>query len=410
MTTSTKVASMIEERINWLAQFGKEGEGITRLLYTESWQKAQQELASWLENLGFSVYYDEVGNLFGRLEGKTDGPVILTGSHIDTVRSGGHFDGAYGIIASALAASELYQEYGQPEQTLEIVALCEEEGSRFPFAYLGSKYLTGAVAADDLEGIKDQNDISLLEAREQSGFTSPLAPHKHEEIERFIEIHIEQGKVLETAGDELGLVDAIVGQRRFTIYVNGEANHAGTTPMPLRRDAMEGASEMVQSLLKLTRAKGDPLVATVGQMELVPNSVNVIPSQARFSVDVRHPDKRELENACKGMEHRFQEIAEEMNVEVSIEPFMAVDPVAMDEEMNQDLERICNEQNVNYQRMYSGAGHDAQVLGTKVPASLLFVPSRHGISHSPLEFTATDELEKGYHVLKHALRTWSYKY
>lgn len=404
MTTKTMD---LENTLQWLAGFSEGTAGVTRLLYDKVWSEAHDALRGWMIELGFSVYHDEAGNLFGRVQGRTD-EVILTGSHLDSVTNGGSYDGAYGIIASILSVHALVQQHGTPEKTLEVVVFCEEEGSRFPYTYLGSKYLTGAVAASDLE-IKDKEGITIAEAKANAGFPETLLPGGRADIEKFLEIHIEQGNQLETSGESIGVAEAIVGQHRYNVYVTGKANHAGTTPMAFRSDAMEGASAMIQSALRLAREKGDPLVATVGQMEVTPNAVNVIPGFVRFSLDIRHPENADLTETSVEIQTLFEQIAEKFGLTVTMERFMQVEPVKMKQEMCQDLADICDAQKQPYRRMFSGAGHDAQVMGSHFPSALLFVPSKDGVSHAPHEFTAPEHLEAGLQVMQEALKQWAYE-
>lgn len=397
----------VEKALDWLAGFSADGPGITRLLYDQAWSEAHAALREWMIELGFTVYHDAVGNLFGRINGLSD-EVILTGSHLDSVKSGGRYDGAYGVIASILSVHAVVQRHGIPEKTLEVVIFCEEEGSRFPYAYFGSKYLTGAVQDEDLQ-ISDKEGISMLEAKTAAGFPEALIPSGRNDIEKFLEIHIEQGSQLEESGENIGVVDAIVGQHRYNVYITGKANHAGTTPMSFRQDAMDGASAMIQSALQLARKKGDPLVATVGQMEVSPNSVNVIPGFVRFTLDVRHPENHVLTETFAELKAEFEEIAASCDVSVSMERFVDVPSVQMDKEMSNALSSVCETQKKPYRRMFSGAGHDTQVMGRRFSSALLFVPSQDGVSHSPNEFTGVEHLDAGIQVMEEALMQWAYK-
>jgi allantoate deiminase len=399
----------LQEMIEWLASFTDPAEknGVTRLLYTEPWTRALKALQEWMHQLGFDVTIDSVGNLFGRIQGETD-EVILTGSHLDSVRQGGKYDGSYGIISSILAVSELAALKGKPYKTLEVVIFCEEEGSRFPYTYLGSSYVTGEYIEADLQEIKDPAGTSLIEAKEKAGFLNPLVPGGRSDVQRFVELHIEQGCLLEKQAQDIGIAAAVTGQKRFTVHVAGKADHAGTTPMTMRRDAMEGASAMIQKTLDIVRRLGDPAVATVGQIEASPNSVNVIPGYVSFSIDIRHPEKKVLETVCETIEEAMRATARFYRLSISSECFMSVDPVAMDDGMISEIEHLCKDRGQNYRIMYSGAGHDAQVMGRSIPSALLFVPSKDGISHDPMEFTDPLHLENGLALLKDILYSWAY--
>ncbi|MDG0812783.1 hydantoinase/carbamoylase family amidase [Cohnella rhizosphaerae] len=263
-----------------LAAFGADERGaVTRLLYSQPWLDAQTFLAERMRMAGLEARFDRVGNLYGRLPGSLPGaPVVLTGSHIDTVRSGGRYDGAYGIAAGLLALDYLKRTCGAPRRTLEVVSLCEEEGSRFPLAYWGSGNATGAYRLEDASGPVDMDGITLKAAMTSSGFgRGDLPDCLRTGLGAFVELHIEQGVVLERTGHAIGLVTTIVGQRRYALTVSGASNHAGTTPMSMRSDALAGAAEMIAALERAATEAGDPLVATVGRLEVVPNTPNVIP-------------------------------------------------------------------------------------------------------------------------------------
>lgn len=402
---------MTEELIEWLGMIGSDSDGgVTRLLYTPSWKEAQEALAAKMESLGLQAYYDDAGNLCGRLQGTEDDcSCILTGSHVDTVKRGGKYDGAYGIVAGITALSRLRERYGAPKKTIEVVAFCEEEGSRFPYNYWGSTFMTGAASYKDIEQARDHQGVSFMSAMEAAGFgpgTKGKGPRS--DVDTFIELHVEQGAILEQEQKSIGIVEQIVGLQRYTLHVTGEANHAGTTPMAYRKDAVRAASEMVVAIMNETEQLGAPLVATVGQMELVPNTPNVIPGQVNFTMDVRHPDEEMLDEACRRLAEAIRSVAAQRDVEIDIERWMNVAPIAMDSALTDAIEDICLKQELSYRRMPSGAGHDAQIFAAYCRAAMVFVPSRNGISHSPLEFTEPQQLEDGVRVLTDLLHQLAY--
>ncbi|CAM4007005.1 Zn-dependent hydrolase [Alkalicoccus chagannorensis] len=403
-----KTKENIHEKLNWLATFSDPGEGITRLLFTKTWQQAREALQAYMEELGFDVRGDAAGNLYGRIPGRSP-RVVMTGSHLDSVRSGGRYDGAYGVLAAIHAVYHTWCLHGTPEKTMEVVVFSEEEGSRFPYAYLGSRYVTGQVDPERLENAADGAGVTIDAARIEAGITEAWDDTPRTDIDQFLEIHIEQGRQLEAAGESIGIVDAIVGQQRFYFTVSGQANHAGTTPMPLRADAMEAAAAMIHRLLEETRRRGDPLVATVGQLDASPGSVNVIPGSVTFSLDVRHPDDEALQAAVAAVSGICRDTAEAYGVSLHIDPFMTIDAVPMSQAMCHDLDHICSRDDIAYRRMYSGAGHDAQVMGRHCPSALLFVPSTDGISHNPKEYTEPQYLDEGITVMQEALTIWAYK-
>lgn len=399
------------ELIDWLSEIGKtEDCGITRTLYSESWIEAQNRLKDFMERKGFDTYYDEIGNLFARLEGKKHkNETILTGSHIDTVVNGGKLDGQFGIIGAAIAMEYLRKRYGEPLRNIEMVSLAEEEGSRFPYTFWGSKNIVGAITEDKVSELKDEEEISLSQAMKSAGFKFKEKEKIRKDIKAFIELHVEQGGVLEIEQKSIGIVEHVVGQKRYTVKVEGEANHAGTTPMGYRRDALHGASRMVVDIMAKAKLYGDPLVATVGKIEVCPNTSNVVAGKVTFSLDVRHTNRDVSDKFIDEIQTLIEEIAENMDLKVHIKSYMNSNPVPMDYSLINIIEKKCKEKNLNYKIMHSGAGHDAQIFAPHVPTSLIFVPSHKGISHSPLEFTDTKYLVEGIKVLVDTLYELAYK-
>lgn len=397
--------------LNWLAAFSTdESGGITRLLYTEGWLKTQQALAVKMASHGLETEFDEVGNLFGKLQGEDrHAPSIITGSHIDTVVQGGKYDGAYGIAAGLLAVNYLQQHFGKPKRTIEVVSLCEEEGSRFPIAYWGSGSIAGKRDFEQVAQLQDIDEVSFVDAMRQCGFGEGSGRgSRRQDIGAFIEVHIEQGAVLETEQAAIGIVDAIAGQRRMKFEVTGESNHAGTTPMHMRRDALEGVSAMIQELRREAMKQGAPLVATVGRLNVQPNVPNVVPGKVMFTVDARHADEEALGSFCKWVMDTFKRLADERQLEINGMEWFSEKPVPMDAEIKRHMDEITEELGVTSKRMISGAGHDAQMFEQICRTGMLFVPSRSGISHSPLEYTAPSDLAVGVLVLTELLYRLGY--
>ncbi|WP_407269453.1 allantoate deiminase [Radiobacillus sp. PE A8.2] len=392
----------VETLVKWLASFGQsESGGVNRLLYNSSWTCAQHALKQKMNTMGFSSYFDSVGNLFGRLEGSDPATKkIVTGSHIDTVIEGGVYDGVYGIIASLLAVKHLYKTYGQPKKTIEVVSLCEEEGSRFPLTFWGSGSITGRYSLDDITTIKDTDNVSFIDAMTDAGF-NPANYHspRRDDIGYFIELHVEQGVVLERNQKSLGMVSHIVGQRRFNVCVTGESNHAGTTPMSYRKDAMTAAAKLISYIAEQASQFDPNLVATVGKLNAKPNVPNVIAGEVDFTLDVRHYNQEMVDQFCEKLFTHFQAIAKHTDTAISVSKWMDASPVAMNTELTEMMKTAAEHLGISYQEMISGAGHDAQVFGAYCPTALLFVPSVNGISHSPKEFTSNEDLQNGVDVL-----------
>ena len=399
--------------LEWLATFGADPEGgVTRLLYAEPWLQAQLALIDNMQSMGLKADFDEIGNVYGKLQGSD--PTLkpmLTGSHMDTVKNGGKYDGAYGVIASMMALGYLKAMYGTPKRTLEMVSFCEEEGSRFPLAYWGSGHVTGVFSLTDGVGLADPDGVTLLEAMAQAGFETSQAdlhPAKRTDIGAYIEIHIEQGAVLEFKAKQIGVVTAIVGQIRMTVVVTGTPNHAGTTPMMMRKDALAAAAEMVALTEQMALAEGDPMVATVGRLEVKRGTSNVVPGEVEFTLDIRHTVERKIEAFRAKLLAKFMEIAVRRDLYIDMVEHLNASPVAMDDGISAEIEAACDLYGYAHIRMPSGAGHDAQLFGLICPSAMIFVPSRAGISHSPKEYTKPEELIVGFQTLVHVLYQYGY--
>ncbi|MFP3917810.1 allantoate deiminase [Lysinibacillus telephonicus] len=401
----------IQKLVDWLAVFGATTEGgVTRLLYSKEWVQAQQSLKKKMIDCGMQVYFDSVGNLFGRIEGSQEkDSVILTGSHIDTVVQGGKYDGAYGILASLLAVKRLVESNGQPKKTIEVVSLCEEEGSRFPLTYWGSKNMMGDYSLKTVEETTDKEGVSFIQAMEDAGFPiSAYSSKKRSDIKHFLEIHIEQGAVLENNQLDIGLVSHIVGQKRFTISLNGQSNHAGTTPMTERKDAMVCAANAISKLTALAKTTSSSLRVTTGQIVVKPNVPNVIAGNVQFTLDIRHHESEVLEDYCHKAMQLVRTLAEKSGIQLSVEKWTDITPVGLDTALHELMRDKISSKGLKYTTMVSGAGHDAQVFGQHLPTTLLFVPSKNGISHSPLEYTSPEHLENGVLVLMDYLYRLAY--
>ncbi|MHD0446931.1 allantoate deiminase [Staphylococcus cohnii] len=391
---------------------GLAGGGITRLLYSKEWSNAVQALKETLEKDGFETEFDSIGNLKGRIEGsKYPEETIMSGSHIDTVVEGGHLDGQFGVLAAVVAMQSLNAEYGQPLRSLEILALAEEEGSRFPFAFWGSKNFFNLADKADVDSIADGEGVAFKEAMRECGFDYRTADNDYSYIKSFIEVHIEQGKVLETENKSIGVVNGIVGQKRYTINLKGEANHAGTTPMGLRNDAVVAFSKIANQLTDRAREIGDPLVITFGRVDPVPNTVNVVPGEVTFSIDCRHINQEELNQFAEEIDACIKRVSEEEGVQCDIDLWMDEAPTLMDERLVKEVqnaaETVVGES--EWKLMPSGAGHDSQIFAKYVTTSMLFVPSINGVSHNVEEETNVEDLVKGIEVLKQVLYKLAYK-
>ncbi len=391
--------ALIERRLDELYAIGAEPDGgAYRPLYGAAWAAAGERVERWMKDAGLKTYRDAVGNIWGRAGG--DGKSIVTGSHIDTVRHGGRLDGALGIVAGLTAVESLLEARGKPRRPLEVVAICEEEGSRFSANFWGSRAITGTIDRVDPEVAAAMRERGLDPAR--------IATAARDDIDTFVELHIEQGAVLESSGTPLAVVSAIVGTAQLEVTVTGQPDHAGTTPMGLRRDALAGAAAMVQAIESIAQSLGKPAVATVGKLAVEPDQINVVPGKVVFTVDLRHSDlggRRALEERIRSL---CTTISQERRLGIATRTLQEKPPVAMHPDVRALLARAAQECGVQATEMVSGAGHDAQILASRCKVGMLFVPSIGGRSHCPEEATSPEHLEIGTRVLAKALELMAY--
>ena len=402
--------ALLERWLDELYKIGAEpGGGAYRPLYGTAWAEAGDCVERWMKKAGLETRRDAVGNLWGRLDGTEKGKVIVTGSHIDTVRHGGRLDGALGIVAGLTATEALMKARGKPKRSLDVVAICEEEGSRFPTNFWGSRAIVGSIGKDEADTIVDPNGVTIAQAMRERGLDpAKIGSAARDDIDAFVELHIEQGAVLETTRQPLAVVSAIAGGVHLEIVVTGRADHAGTTPMDLRHDALVGASVMIQAIESITRAIGAPAVATVGRIRAEPDQINVVPGRVVFTVDLRHSDpgaRRALEERTRSL---CRTIAAERGLELEVRVLQERPPVPMHAEVRAVLTRAAQECGVRATELVSGAGHDAQILAARCKVGMLFVPSVGGRSHCPEEHTDPGHLELGARVLVRTLELLAY--
>ena len=405
------VAHRLDQYISGLRSFGlNPGGGITRPVYGQAWQGARDQVVEWMRQIGLTTVQDAVGNVFGRLAGTEPGAsTIMTGSHIDTVPDGGAFDGALGIHAGLVALEVLKATYGPPRRPVEVVAICEEESSRYLAGYWGSRAINGLIGPADASTLTDAEGVVMADAMRRAGLDPVHIPSAaRHDIGAFLELHIEKGPLLEENGLDLGIVHTITGQRRAVVRVHGQADHAGTAPMDLRRDAAAGASAMHVLIHDLATRLGRPAVATVGRVDVQPGAPNVVPSLVEFSIDVRHPDRTIFGSMCDEIEGIVTSVAAQADLEAEFTVAFEIAPQPMDDDMCARLHRAAADLGQPALEMTSGAGHDSQLMARHVPTAMIFVPSPNGTSHSPREFTPTDRILPGVHVLIEALHDIAY--
>lgn len=403
---------LVEQCFGELARFGAYGEtGVWRTVYSPEWLAAANHVESWFTGAGFEVWRDAVGNIWGRLPGTEDGPSIVTGSHLDSQTPGGRFDGSAGIIGGYLALRTLNERFGAPRRTLECVALCEEESSRFPAAgFWGSRAIVGKIGPETPYEIRGYAGETIAEAMEEAGFeVSDIPAAKRDDIDTYIELHIEQGPTLEQAGLPIAVVDAITGIRHYAVELTGEANHAGAFPMDLRRDPMAGFAEIASGVVNTAHRMGRPAVTTIGRVMVDPNFPAIVPEKVAFTIDARHPDPAARELLYARHEGLMQEVTTRRDLGLAWEITTDHPPCVCDPHVVQTLQQAAGRQGTPFLTMPSGAVHDAQQMAEIAKVAMLFVRSKGGRSHTPEEFSSVADLTAGIEVLASGLYALAYE-
>ena len=397
----------VNELLTGLAKFTASEEGVTRLAYSPLDKEAQGWLLKQVQDLGLSVREDAVGNVFLRREGlEVDLPPVACGSHLDTVIHGGAYDGMCGVVG-ALEALYMLRDT-QLKRSIEVLIFRAEESSRFGFATMGSKLLTGAATVDKLNKGGKKGDISFEEALRQRG----CAPERAAEAiiapgtyASFSELHIEQGKVLEEKGINIGIVRNIAAPTRFKIHIQGMADHSGATPMGMRRDALVAAAKLILAVNEAAEdEKEHGTVGTVGVVEVEPGSINVVPGAVTLWVDVRGVEMASIKRTLEDIQAEAENVAVTDRVGVRIEMLTSDSPVPLDENLAVQTEGICKELSYSFLHMNSGAGHDAMHMAKIAPTTMVFIPCKGGISHNPAEYASLEDICRGIIVLGNILK------
>ncbi len=404
---------LVERWLAELARHGAHGEtGVWRPVYSPAWAAAQATIAGWFAESGLAVRRDAVGNVWGRLEGRTGGPAIATGSHVDSQLPGGRFDGALGVVGGLVALRTLAERYGPPRRPLEVVAFCEEEASRFPTAnFWGSRAVIGRIDSEEPERTLGFDGAPIAAAmREVWLDPTRVAEARRDDLAAFIELHSEQGPILEQTGAPVGVVTGITGYRQWTVELTGTANHAGACPMDLRRDPMAGAAEIVAGVIDAAARRGRPAVTTVGRMVVAPNLRSVVPATVGFTVDARHPDPAALRSLLAAHEELIRGVAARRGLGLALRVDSDRIPCPCQPPLVAALRAAAAVvvSGGGVPELASGAVHDAQQMAAICPVAMLFVRSRGGLSHTPEEFSSLDDCVAGIETLATALRALAY--
>jgi len=398
-------------RLDALAQVGAysgpHGEpGCCRLALTDADRAGRDLVVSWMRELGLTLRIDAIGNVLATRpdrDGGIDRPVVA-GSHIDTVRTGGRFDGNLGVLAGLAAIEAVAQAGLATRRPLAVAFFTNEEGARFSPDMLGSLVYAGGLPLDEAYRIRGIDGATVGDELARIGYIGP-APCPGPVPTAYVELHIEQGPVLEAAGLSLGVVTGVQGISWQELTITGQSNHAGTTPMALRHDAGYAAARIATFVRELASDLGPPQVGTVGQIALFPGLVNVIAASATLTVDLRHTDDAILQQAEARLRQFIDQLAATEGVQIRSRVLARFAPVAFDPRMVALVEQTAARLGARSQRLPSGAGHDAQMMARLCPTGMIFTPSRHGISHNPAEYTAPDALILGANTLLQVLLT-----
>ena len=395
-------ADRLWSRLYELAEVGRsEGSGVTRLSFTEEERAAKGLVASYMREAGLEVRQDAVGNLIGRREGSDpEAPIVLAGSHVDSVPNGGDFDGPLGVLAAVEALQVMEERDVETRRPIEVVAFTDEEGARFGFGMIGSRATAGTLTPEDLDR-EDESGVSIAGAMRDSG----LDPERIDEAARpegsihaYVELHIEQGRILENEDLPVGVVTGIAGPVWLRLTLEGEAGHAGTTPMGLRRDALVAAAAIV-GRVEREAARTGTTVGTVGQLELKPGGINIIPGHVSFSLDLRDIDKVVRDGVEARISDEAGRICEERGIGLETQTLQSLPPVLCSDLVRGAAREACDALGFEPFELASGAGHDGMHLADLCPIGMIFVRSKNGLSHNPDEYSSREDCTAGAEVL-----------
>ena len=404
-STTTVDLSVNGDRLNQsiasLASIGQlPNGGVKRIAYSKEDLEARNLVRQWMKELEMEISIDAAGNIIGRYSGNNpELSAIATGSHIDTVPCGGHYDGAYGVLAGLEVVRVLKENQIGLERSLEVIVFTDEEGSM-----IGSKAISGRVVPDpEYYRRPDGTDLQTCLNRVGGNWNSiTQARRNSQDIAAFVELHVEQGPVLESMGKQIGVIEGIVGQRRFNITVKGSANHAGTTPMQMRCDALVAASQVVLAVNQIGNTPGQQ-VATVGKMEVLPNAANVVPGWVEMSLDIRDLSSLHIDSLLKQLRIRLEEIAVASNTQIRLNPCLHNEPALAEPYIQKAIALSCQNLNLSYTHLPSRASHDAQEMAQITDMGMIFVPSKMGVSHDANEYTSPEQCVQGANVLLQTL-------
>lgn len=395
--------SRLNASIDRLARVGRLPNGdICRLAFTAEDLQARYLVQQWMVEAGMTVHIDAAGNLIGRYAGIVDdAPSLATGSHIDTVPSGGRYDGVLGVLAGIEVVRTLKENNLRLKHPIEVIVFTDEESSM-----IGSQAIAGTVVLNAPERYQPkvaQPIEACLESIGGDWDAIPTACRTRQGMAAFIELHVEQGAVLEQTHTEIGIVQGVVGMLRQMITITGQANHAGTTPMDMRQDALVAAAQVILAVKQIALSMPSQPVATVGYINAEPNAVNIVPGKVELSVDMRDLSQDCLDSMMSRLLRELGAIAAATNTEIDVAPVLCVQPTLAADHVQETIESVCQELNFSYRYLPSRAGHDSLEIGRITDMGMIFVPSQAGLSHSGAEYTSPEQCTQGANVLLHTL-------
>lgn len=386
--------------IERLAEYTEpEDKGFTRFSYTSSDLKAREYVIAVMRENGLDVSMDLPGNIFGRRRGiQDDLPAVVMGSHLDTVKNGGKYDGIAGVAAALEVLRVMKTNNIMTRHPVEVIAFAEEEGGRFGSAFVGSSWITGQLNENDLGKLKDARGISVLQAVKDLDPLNDRVKRVHRRagsIKAFLELHCEQGPVLENGDKDLGNVSSITGSSSYMVSIYGQSDHAGTTPMDVRKDAFNAAAKISVELNRFVNAHPEEAVGTVGYVEVRPNVYNIVPEQASFTMDIRSHSGTAMDDIIGHMKEYITSVCCEDGLEYKIEKRHYKGPTKLSGDVARLIANSAASRGYDYMEMGSGAGHDAMVMASVTDVAMVFVPSRNGRSHCLEEFSKMEDIAKG---------------
>ncbi len=391
----------LNHNLNTLAEIGKLAKGgVRRISFSQEDQLARQLVKNWMEEAGMTTCVDTAGNLIGRYKGKRNLPALATGSHIDSVPSAGRYDGTLGVLAGIEVVRALKYNQIVLDHPVEVIVFTDEESSM-----IGGKAIAGTLNPDP-EYYRRKDGMSIQECLQRVGGNwdaIDTSRRSREDMAAFVELHVEQGGVLESQQAEIGVVQGIVSMNRYNLTVTGSPNHAGTTPMDMRQDALVAASQIVLTVNQFANHLADGIVATVGALNVWPNATNIVPGRVELTLDIRDLSTQNVMALVERLKSQIEAIAQQNQTLIEMEPALNAMPTLSSPNIMKAIAQVSNQLNLRYVELPSRAGHDAQEVGRVTDMGMIFVPSRGGISHSEDEYTPPEQCTQGADVLLNTL-------